>query len=69
MKTNTNLKSATGQITGILEVRVLRFRKRLLRAPMSRDQMLVRGPDGDEVWLGVGDTLKLNVKVDIGDAA
>ena len=65
MKTNTNLKSASGQIPGILEVKVLRFRKRLRRDPMSMDQVLVRGPAGDEVWLWVGDTLKLHVQIDM----
>ena len=60
MKTNTNLKSASGQIPGILEVKVLRFRKKLLR------EVLVLGPNGDEVWLGVGDTLKLHIQIDVG---
>ena len=60
MKTNTNLKSASGQIPGILEVKVLRFRKKLLR------EVLVLGPNGDEVWLGEGDTLKLHIQIDVG---
>lgn len=52
--------TASGQIVAVTQLHVLKVRRRLV----GKTEMLV-DLDGERVWVGPGDTININLKIEV----